>query len=121
MNPHALATRSTRFMLRQRLNARWLLLIATAVVLTPVAVVAYAFAGGSDKLATEHAGGSGTQIVRVELVGISLGFDITPDVVMVDPRTHLVLEVVNEGKEIHDFALDGGVRRIRMLKRGESQ
>jgi nitrite reductase (NO-forming) len=109
-------------MLKRRSHSRWLLLItAVAVVLALAAVVAYAFAGGFDAITTEHAGGSGTRVVRVELVDVSLGFDITPDVITVDPGTHLVLDVVNEGNEAHNLALAGGVRRTRMLNPGESQ
>lgn len=123
MNSFKSSTRLSRFIVWRGLRARWLLLIATAVavVLALIAAIAYAFAGGFDKVTTEHAGGGGIRTVRVELIDVSLGFDITPDVVTVDPGTHLVLQVVNNGKEAHDLALEGGVRRTRMLDPGESQ
>jgi hypothetical protein len=49
------------------------------------------------------------------------GFDVTPDVVLVDPGTHLILDVVNDANEVHDLAVDGGSSRTRMLDPGESQ
>jgi nitrite reductase (NO-forming) len=123
MQSHKSSTRLPRFGLSRGLRTRWILLSATAValVLALVAVVAYAFAGGFDPITNEHAGGGGTRVVRVELVDVSLGFDVAPDVITVDPGTHLVLDVVNEGKEVHNLALNGGLPRTRMLEPGESQ
>ena len=37
------------------------------------------------------------------------------------PETHLILDVVNDGDEVHDLAVDGGTSRTRMLEPGESQ
>jgi hypothetical protein len=54
-------------------------------------------------------------------VDAAVGFDVTPDVVVVDRGTHLILDVVNEGNDVHDLAVDGGSSRTRMLDPGESQ
>ena len=96
------------------------MLLATAVVLALVALVAVALAGGFDTITTKRVRGSGTRVVRVELVDAILGFDVTPDVIEVNPGTHLVLRLINDGDEIHDLALYGGATRTRMLDPGES-
>ena len=59
-------------------------------------------------------------MVRVALVDALVGFDVTPDVLEVDRGTRVVLNVVNEGGEDHDLAVDGGPR-TRMLAPGQSQ
>jgi nitrite reductase (NO-forming) len=99
------------------------LLIATAVALVIAfgALAAFALAGGLVKTTTESVTGGGTKVVRVALVDAAVGFDVTPDVVVVDPGTHLILDVVNDGDEVHDLAVDGGSSRTRMLDPGESQ
>jgi nitrite reductase (NO-forming) len=99
------------------------LLIATAValVIASGALAAFALAGGLDNTTTESVTGGGTKVVRVALVDATVGFDVTPDVVVVDPGTHLILDVVNDGDEVHDLAVDGGSSRTRMLDPGESQ
>jgi nitrite reductase (NO-forming) len=99
------------------------LLIATAVALVIAlgTLAAFALAGGLDKTTTERVTGGGTKVVRVALVDATVGFDVTPDVVLVDPGTHLILDVVNEGNDVHDLAVDGGSSRTRMLDPGESQ
>jgi nitrite reductase (NO-forming) len=58
--------------------------------------------------------------VRVALVDAVVGFDVTPDRLLVDRGTHLVLEVVNEGDEVHDLVLEHG-RHTKKLDPGESQ
>ncbi len=100
---------------------RLLLATAVALALALVALAAVALAGGFDTITTKRVLGGGTRVVRVELVDATLGFDVTPDVVEVDPGTHLVLRVVNGGDEAHDLALYGGATRTRMLDPGESQ
>ena len=100
---------------------RLLLATAVALALALVALAAVALAGGFDTITTKRVLGGGTRVVRVELVDATLGFDVTPDVVEVDPGTHLVLRVVNGGDEVHDLALYGGATRTRMLDPGESQ
>lgn len=95
------------------------MLLATAVVLALVALVAVALAGGFDTITTKRVRGSGTRVVRVELVDAILGFDVTPDVIEVNPGTHLVLRLINDGDEIHDLALYGGATRTRLLDPGE--
>ena len=105
------------------MRPRHRLLIATAVALVIGigAFAAFALAGGFDKTTTERVSGGGTKIVRVALVDAAVGFDVTPDVVVVDPGTHLILDVGNDGNDVHDLAVDGGSSRTRMLDPGESQ
>ncbi len=104
-----------------RSRRRRLLVATTVVVLAIVALVAVALAGDFDAITTKRVHGSGVRVVRVGLVDAALGFDVTPDVVVVDPGAHLVLRVVNDGDEVHDLALYGGAIRTRMLEPGESQ
>jgi hypothetical protein len=59
--------------------------------------------------------------VRVALVDTSLGFDVKPNTLIVDRGTHLILDVINNGKERHDLAVEGGATRTRMLAPDESQ
>jgi uncharacterized cupredoxin-like copper-binding protein len=98
-------------------------MIATAVALVIAlgALAAFALAGGFDKTTTERVTGGGTKVVRVALVDAAVGFDVTPDVVLVDPGTHLVLDVVNDADGVHDLAVDGGASHTRMLDPGDSQ
>jgi hypothetical protein len=69
---------------------------------------------------TERVHGSGPRVVRVALVDAVVGFDVTPDRLVVDPGAHLVLNVVNEGEEVHNLALEHG-RRTSRLDPGQSQ
>ena len=59
-------------------------------------------------------------MVRIALVDAVVGFDVTPDVLEVARGTHVVLDVVNEGSEDHDLAVNGGPQ-TRTLGPGESQ
>jgi nitrite reductase (NO-forming) len=93
-------------------------LIALAAVLVGLAV--FALSGGLDRTVSERVQGGGTRVVRVALVDATVGFDVTPDRLVVDPGTHLVLNVVNEGDEVHDLALEGSAR-TRRLDPGKSQ
>jgi nitrite reductase (NO-forming) len=93
-------------------------LIALAVVL--VGLAAFALSGGLDDTVTERVHGGGPRVVRVALVDAVVGFDVTPDRLVVDPGTHLVLNVVNNGEEVHDLALEHG-RRTNTLDPGQSQ
>lgn len=99
------------------------IVIATAAVLVVglVAVAAVALAGGFDTTTTERVSGGGTKVVRVALVEATLGLDVTPDVITVDRGTHLVLDVANNGGDVHDLAIEGGSARTRMLDPGQSQ
>jgi nitrite reductase (NO-forming) len=81
---------------------------------------AFALFGGLDRTVTERVHGAGTRVVRVALVDAVVGFDVTPDQLLVERGTHLVLDVVNEGDEIHDLALERGPRTDR-LDPGQSQ
>jgi nitrite reductase (NO-forming) len=81
---------------------------------------AFALFGGLDKTLTERVHGGGTRVVRVALVEAVVGFDVTPDQLLVDRGTRLVLEVVNDGDEVHDLALKRGPR-TRRLEAGQSQ
>ena len=94
---------------------------AVALVIALGALAAFALAGGLDKTTTERVSGGGTEVVRVALVDAAVGFDVTPDVVVVDRGTHLILDVVNDADGVHDLAVDGGSSRTRMLEPGESQ
>jgi nitrite reductase (NO-forming) len=93
-------------------------MIAAAGALLGLGV--FALFGGLDRTVTERVHGGGTRVVRVALVDAVVGFDVTPDQLLVDRGTHLVLDVVNEGDEIHDLALEEGPRTDR-LDPGQSQ
>ncbi len=49
-----------------------------------------------------------------------MGFDVTPDELVVGRGAHVVLEVANEGQEPHDLVVPGGPR-TKTLSSGESQ
>lgn len=99
-----------------------LIVAVAAVALLVAAVGAAALAGAFDRRTTrERVAGGGTKVVRVALVDTAVGFDVRPNTLLVDRGTHLVLDVVNAGKERHDLALEGGATRTRMLDPGESQ
>jgi nitrite reductase (NO-forming) len=102
----------------QRRNVLAVPVIALAAALLGFGV--FALFGGLDRTVTERVHGGGTRVVRVALVDAVVGFDVTPDQLLVDRGTHLVLEVVNEGDEVHDLALEGGARTDR-LDPGQSQ
>jgi nitrite reductase (NO-forming) len=91
-------------------------LTASAVVLAAalVGLGVFALSGGLDRTVTERVYGGGTRVVRVALVDAAVGFDVTPDQLVVDRGTHLVLEVINEGDEVHDLALEDGARTKRL-------
>ena len=104
-----------------RKRRRWLLRAIAAVIgLALVAVGGFALFGGFDRTTSERASGPGTQVVRVALVDALVGFDVTPDVLEVERGTHVVLNVVNEGGEDHDLAVDGG-QKTRTLGPGQAQ
>jgi nitrite reductase (NO-forming) len=97
-------------------------LTAAAIALTAglVGVGLFALSGGLDRTVSERVHGGQTRVVRVALVDAVLGFDVTPDRLLVDRGTPLVLEVVNDGEEAHDLALEAGPRTKR-LGPGQSQ
>ena len=109
---------------RSKKRPLWRLLATAAaiglVVLAVLGVGAFALSGGFDKTTSERVSGKETQVVRVALVDAVVGFDVTPDVLEVDRGTHVVLNVVNEGDEDHDLAVDGGPK-TRTLGPGQSQ
>jgi hypothetical protein len=78
--------------------------IALAAALLALGV--FALFGGLDRTVTKRVDGGGTRVVQVALVDAVVGFDVTPDQLLVDRGTHIVLEVVNEGDEVHDLALE---------------
>jgi hypothetical protein len=88
-----------------------LLLLGAGVVGVFIAVY------GFDTNVSKRVSGPGTRLVHVALTD----FDVTPGTLVVDPGTHLLLDVVNEGDEVHDLALEDGKLRTRMLEPGESQ
>jgi nitrite reductase (NO-forming) len=92
--------------------------VALAAALLGLAV--FALSGGLDRTVSERVHGGSTRVVRVALVDAVVGFDVTPDQLVVDRGTRVVLEVVNEGDEVHDLALEGGAR-TRRLDPGQSQ
>jgi nitrite reductase (NO-forming) len=98
------------------------LLLATAIALAAalLALGVFALFGGLDRKVTERVEGGGTRVVRVALVDAVVGFDVTPDELLVDRGTHVVLEVVNDGDGPHDLALPDGPR-TDVLDPGESQ
>jgi nitrite reductase (NO-forming) len=102
----------------QRRHALVLSGIALAAAMLGLGV--FALFGGLDRTVTERVDGGGTRVVRVALVDAVVGFDVTPDRLVVDRGTHLVLDVVNEGDEVHDLALEDGARTNR-LDPGQSQ
>src|SRR5215207_6256522 len=71
-------------------------LAASAVALAAalVGLAVFALLGGLDRTVSERVGGGGTRVVRVSLVDAVVGFDVTPDRLVVDRGTHLVLDVV---------------------------
>ena len=81
---------------------------------------AYGVLGGFDENTATRVSGGGTNVVRVALVDALVGFDVSPDTVVIDRGTRLVLEVVNEGDDVHDLALASGPRTSR-LDGGESE
>jgi nitrite reductase (NO-forming) len=92
--------------------------VAAGVLLLGVGVVGlfvavYGFDTNVSKRDSDH----GTQVERIALTD----FDVTPGTLVVDRGTHLVLDVVNEGDEVHDLALEDGRLRTRMLEPGQSQ
>jgi nitrite reductase (NO-forming) len=95
------------------------MLVAT-IALAVVLVATGGFFALYDTTSSERVAGGGTKVVAVALVDARVGFDVTPDVVVVDPGTRLVLEVVNNAGEVHDLAVRGGPH-TRMLSPGQSQ
>jgi nitrite reductase (NO-forming) len=104
-----------------KLQRRHVLVIPVIVLAAALlALGGYALVGGLDKTVTKRIDGGGTRVVRVALVDAVVGFDVTPDQLLVDRGTRLVLEVVNEGNEVHDLALEAGPHTNR-LDPGHSQ
>jgi nitrite reductase (NO-forming) len=99
---------------------RVLVVSAIALAAALLALGVFALFGGLDRTVTRRVDGGGTRVVRVALVDAVVGFDVTPDQLLVERGTHLVLEVVNEGDEVHDLALEAGPRTNR-LDPGRSQ
>jgi nitrite reductase (NO-forming) len=90
------------------------------VLLAVVGVGAFGLSGGFDSETERRVSGPGTQVVRVALVDAVVGFDVNPDVIEVVRGTHVVLNVVNEGDEDHDLAVDGGAK-TSTLSPGQSE
>jgi nitrite reductase (NO-forming) len=100
-----------RWIRRHRLAAA----LATAAALGAAAlgvagVTAFALAGGFDETTTVRVSDDGVRVVRVALVDRAVGYDVSPDVVEVEPGTRVVLEVVNEAGAPHDLAVGDGPR-----------
>jgi nitrite reductase (NO-forming) len=107
----------------RRRTRRRRIVIAAAAVAAGVLVLGAGVVGlfiavyGLDTNVSKRVSGRGTQVVRIALTD----FDVTPGTLVVDRGAHLVLDVVNEGDEVHDLALEDGRLRTRMLEPGESQ
>jgi hypothetical protein len=87
--------------------------VAAGVLLLGAGVVGlFVAVYGFDTNVSKRVSGQGTQVVRIALSD----FDVTPGTLVVDRGTHLVLNVVNEGDEAHDLALEDGRLRTRMLE-----
>jgi len=71
---------------------------------------------GFDTNKSQRVSGGGTQTVSIVLTD----FDVTPGTLVVNSRTHLVLDVVNRGGQAHDLAVDGAMH-TKKLNAGESQ
>jgi nitrite reductase (NO-forming) len=97
-----------------------LVVSAVALAAAVLGLAVFALFGGLDRTVTERVAGGGTRVVRVSLLDAVVGFDVTPDRLVVDRGTHLVLDVVNDGDEAHDLAAPGGAR-TRRLDPGNSQ
>lgn len=92
--------------------------IAAGVLLLGAGIVGlFVAVYGLDTNVSKRVSGQGTQLERIALSD----FDVTPGTLVVDRGTHLLLDVVNEGDEVHDLALEGGRLRTRMLEPGQSQ
>jgi nitrite reductase (NO-forming) len=103
-----------------KLQRRHVLATSVALAAALLGLAGFALSGGLDRTVSERVHGGGSRVVRVALVDAVVGFDVTPDELVVDRGTHVVLEVVNEGDGVHDLALEGGAR-TRRLDPGESQ
>jgi nitrite reductase (NO-forming) len=86
--------------------------IAIAAALGGLGV--FALFDGLDRTVTGRVHGGDCRVVRVALVDAAVGFDVTPDELVVDRGTHVVLDVVNEGDEVHDLAVEGGAGTRRL-------
>jgi len=93
---------------------------AVTLVAAVLGLAVFALFGGLDRTVTESVGGGGTRVVRVALVDAVLGLDVTPDRLVVERGTHLVLDVANDADEAHDLALPNGAH-TRRLDPGQSQ
>jgi hypothetical protein len=92
--------------------------VAVGVLLLGAGVVGlFVAVYGLDTNVSKRVSGQGTHVVRIALSD----FDVTPGTLVVDRGIHLVLDVVNEGDEVHDLALQDGGLRTRMLEPGDSQ
>jgi nitrite reductase (NO-forming) len=104
-----------------KLQRRYVLTAAAvALAAALVGLAVFALSGGLDRTVSERVHGGGTRVVRVALVDAVVGFDVTPDELVVDRGTHLVLNVVNDGGEAHDLAVQSGAR-TRRLDPGQAQ
>jgi len=95
------------------------------LVATIALAVALAGVGGFfalyDTTSSTRVSGGGTKVVAVALVDAPVGFDVTPDVVTVDPGTRLVLEVVNKAGEKTKVELDAKGKPIAEDKKDEKK
>jgi nitrite reductase (NO-forming) len=104
----------------RNLGPRWLRRTVLAVVVLVVVgggvIAGFVATYGLDTNTTQRVAAGGTSVVPVTLTD----FDVTPGTLVVGRGTHLLLDVVNRGDQIHDLAVAGGPA-TRMLAPGDSQ
>ena len=104
----------------RNLGPRWLRRTLIAVVVLVVVgggiIAGFVAAYGLDTNTTERVAAGGTRVIPVTLKD----FDMNPGTLVVSRGTHLLLDVVNRGDQIHDLAVAGGPA-TRMLAPGDSQ
>ena len=102
------------------LGPRWLrrtlIAVGVLVVVGGGIIAGFVATYGLDTNTTKRVAAGGTKIVPVTLND----FDVTPGTLVVSRGTHLLLDVVNRGDQVHDLAVAGGPA-TRMLAPGDSQ
>ena len=104
----------------ERPRRRILAIVGGIGLIVLLAMGGFALFGGFDKTTSVRVSGTEKKVVRIALVDAVIGFDVTPDVVEAARGTHVVLDVVNEGGDPHDLAVEGGPATA-MLDPGTAQ
>ncbi len=95
---------------------RTLIAVLVLVVVGGGVIAGFVVTYGLDTNTTERVSAGGTKVIPVTLTD----FDVTPGTLMVSRSTHLLLDVVNRGDQVHDLTVAGGPS-TRMLGPGDSQ